>query len=233
MTSAIETPSPPNSRKLRAERTRREILGAAEARFAAEGFEAARLEDVGADVGVGRSAVLYHFRDKRQLYRAVLDDLFGSLFSEIQRAILGPGDLPARIEDAVTRLVDFVGRRPTAAHIALREAATTDPTLRAEIQRQAAPFLGLMEAILEEGERSGVVSPVRSDPFHFVSAIAGTTIFYVAALPTFVADLPDDPISPEGLSSTRRDVLEIARRLLAIRAPGRDETATPDGGDRA
>ena len=46
-------------RPSRAERTRGQILEAA-----------------GQDVGIGRSAVLYHFKDKKLLYRAVLDDLF-------------------------------------------------------------------------------------------------------------------------------------------------------------
>ena len=52
-----------------------------------------------------------------------------------------------------------------------------------------------------------------------VSAVAGATLFYIAALPTFVADLPYDPLSPEPLEAHKRDVLDITRRLLGIRGP--------------
>ncbi|MGH7287017.1 MAG: TetR family transcriptional regulator, partial [Myxococcota bacterium] len=49
-------------------RTRAAILAAAEAVFAERGFAAARLEDVAARVGIRRASIVYHFRDKRELY---------------------------------------------------------------------------------------------------------------------------------------------------------------------
>ena len=56
--------------------TRAEILAAAERHFAEVGFEAARLEDIAADVGIRRAAIFYHFRGKQELYAAVLDGYF-------------------------------------------------------------------------------------------------------------------------------------------------------------
>jgi len=52
-----------------------------------------------------------------------------------------------------------------------------------------------------------------------VSTIAGATLFYVAALPTFVGELPYDPLSEEPLAAYKRDLLDITRRLLGIRGP--------------
>ena len=51
-------------------------MTAAERHFAERGFEAARLEDIAADVGIRRAAIFYYFRDKEQLYAAVLDEIF-------------------------------------------------------------------------------------------------------------------------------------------------------------
>ena len=64
-------------------RTRRAILEAAESCFAAQGFEATRLEDVAAEVGIRRASIVYYFRDKSELYEAVLDELFGELVGGI------------------------------------------------------------------------------------------------------------------------------------------------------
>ena len=61
----------------RAERTRTAILVAAEGLFAQKGFDATRLEDVAAAVGIRRASIVYYFRDKRELYDAVLEDVFG------------------------------------------------------------------------------------------------------------------------------------------------------------
>ncbi len=203
----------------KAERTRAEILAAAERRFAERGYAGTRLEDVGADVGVGRSAVLYHFKDKRQVYRAVLDDLYGEALDAVRRALAGPGSIAQRIERAVAIVVDYVAERPAAAQIALREAASTDPEIRAEVRARSVPVLELVTTILEEGQRAGVLRPVRPDALHFVSALTGTLLFYVAALPTFVAELPYDHLSVDQMAGLKRDLLEITRRLLGIGGP--------------
>ena len=115
--------------------------------------------------------------------------------------------------------VDYAGRRPVAARIAMREAVNPDPSAREDLQEQARPFLLLLDQMFEEGERSGVFRPSRSDSLHFVSIVAGATLFYVAALPTFVANLPYDALSDQQLAAHKRDVLDITRRLLGIRGP--------------
>ena len=60
-----------------AQSTRDQILDAAEAVFAEKGFAAARLEDVAERVGIRRASIVYYFRDKQQLYDAVLTTVFG------------------------------------------------------------------------------------------------------------------------------------------------------------
>jgi TetR/AcrR family transcriptional regulator len=205
-------------RPARRERTRREILVAAERCFAERGFERTRLEDIGALAGLGAPALLYHFPGKRELYHAVLDDLFGDLLRQVGGVLADGGDLPGRIEAVVRLLVAFVGRRPAAARITLREASADDPSVRAEVRARAAPFLALLTRVFEEGERSGALRPIRSDPFHFVSALAGTILFYVAALPSFVPSLPYDHLAPGPLAELERDALAITRRLLGLRA---------------
>jgi hypothetical protein len=53
------------------------------------------------------------------------------------------------------------------------------------------------------------------------SAIAGATVFFVAAMPTLVPDLEFDPLSREQLDVHKQEVLRIAQRLLDIdAAPG-------------
>jgi AcrR family transcriptional regulator len=203
------------ARLSKSERTRRQILAAAERRFAAVGFERTRLEDVGADAGIAGSAILYHFRDKRELYRAVLDELFSGLLASVQRAAAGSGPLAERIEALVRAAVRWIAVHPAAARIALREAASDDPELHA----RALPFLHLVGALFDEGARAGAIQPVRPDPFHFISAVAGTVLFYVAALPRFVKDLPPDHLAPERMEALERDAVTITRRLLGLGGP--------------
>ena len=215
-------------RPSRAARTRAQILAAAGLHFAGKGYAGTRLEDVGQDVGIGRSAVLYHFKDKKLLYRAVLDDLFGGLLEVLRASLMAKGSLAERLEDAVSGFVDFMGRHPTTARLAMRELIDLDPEIREEFQAMARPYIDSLERIFAEGERSGAFRPLRSDPYHFMSTIAGSTLFYVAALPTLVEDLPYDRLSTEELNAHKRDLLDITRRLLGIRVPRLRNARSPN-----
>jgi TetR/AcrR family transcriptional regulator len=207
------------SRARRAAQTRDRILAAAARRFSEVGFAAARLEDVGEEVGIGRSAILYHYGDKRLLYRAVLDAVFGELLDALRAPLLGRGPLGERVEAAVRAFVDFMARHPSAARLAIRECVDPDPAMRAEIQALAEPFLALLATTFEEGARSGVLRPGHPDPLHFASAVAGATLFYVAALPNVLCELPYDPLARGPLAAHVRDVLGITRCLLGTRGP--------------
>lgn len=206
-------------RQPRSEHTRSHILAAAERRFAEQGYSQARLEDIGHDVGMGRSAVLYHFADKQTLYRAVLQDLFGGALDVLRRALAGAGDLPTRIENGVRAAVAYLAQRPSAARIAMRETSTPDPALREEIRRRAAPILDLLALLFEEGQRAGVMRPQHSDPLRFVSVVAGATLFYVASLPTLVEPLPYAHLDSEPIEALQRDLVDVTRRLLGLRGP--------------
>ena len=55
------------------ERTRRAVLDAAEALFAAKGFAATSLQEIADRAGVSRGTPSYFFATKERLYQAVLD----------------------------------------------------------------------------------------------------------------------------------------------------------------
>ncbi len=149
----------------------------------------------------------------------MLDDLFDGLLEVERASLLAEGPLADRLEDAVCAFVEFMGRHPTAARLAMRELVHLDPEIREEFHARVRPFLVLLEMIFTEGESTAAFHPVCSDSYHFLSTIAGSTLFYVAALPSLVGDLPYDRLSREQLDAHKRDLLEITRRLLGIRGP--------------
>ncbi len=73
-------------RSSRAEKTREAILSAAENLFAEKGFAATRLEDVAEVVGIRRASIVYYFRDKHELYGAVLDSLVQGVYLLVEAA---------------------------------------------------------------------------------------------------------------------------------------------------
>jgi TetR/AcrR family transcriptional regulator len=196
--------------------TREQILAAAEAVFSQKGYAAARLEDVARRVGIRRASLVYYFRDKQQLYDAVLTSVFQELLNRLQQAVGGLEVGPERIEAAVTVWVDYVASRPTMARLLLREVADATSERQPAVVEHARPILAALDHVIREGQEKGIFQPL--DPIHLASTIAGATVFFVAATPLLGADWPHDPLSREQLSAHRAEVLRIARRLLG--APG-------------
>jgi TetR/AcrR family transcriptional regulator len=211
--------APVPRRRRRAAVARIDIVDAAEARFAATGYDATRLEDIGADVGMSRPAVLFHFSDKLELYRAVLDDVFGTLLGDIQLALAGTATLDTRLRAAIETAVDYAGRRPSAAHLIMREAATSNPTLREIVQKQATPLVKLLALLLYEGEQSGLWTP-RCDVYHFASIVGGAIVTYVGASRTLAGTLSYDPLSTQQLTAFKEEIVAVAWALLPRRRTG-------------
>ena len=203
----------------RAERTRAAVLEAAEALFAERGFDATRLEDVAERVGIRRASIVYYYKDKRALYEAVLDSVFGGFRDRLEVVLSTQAPLPERIEAAVSAWVDYVGSRPSIARIVLREAANAVPGRGPTLLRHTRPFIELIQReVFERADfRDAKLTPI--DPVHLSSAVAGATLFFVAAMPALVPNLAIDPLSPEHLETHKREMLRIVRRLLGTRGP--------------
>ena len=210
---------PRPQRLSRGELTRQQILDAATEHFGRHGFAGARIEAIAEDAHLGGPALLYHYKDKRQLYVATLERAFAGLAEDLARALAADAPLADRIEAAVSAWVDFVAGRPAVARIILREGAGASPELADDFAPIAAPLLAMLDRIYEEGRRTRVFRDDPVEPLHLVSAVVGTSVFFTAAIPTLLPRPDFDPLDPERLEAHRRELLTIVRRLLGLRAP--------------
>jgi TetR/AcrR family transcriptional regulator len=209
----------PAAHGVRAEKTRGAILEAAEALFAERGFDATRLEDIAERVGIRRASIVYYFKDKRELYEAVLKSVFGGLYDVLAEVLSRPVPLPERIEAGVSAWVDYVGGRPTLARFILREVANVKAERGQAVRRQTAPFAELIRKEVFERPDFGDVKLAKVDPVHLASIVAGSTVFFVAAMPALLPGGSFDPTSADQLAALKDELLRIVRRLAGTRGP--------------
>lgn len=197
----------PRRTTLKADETRELILGAAELRFAATGFYPTRLEDIAEDVGITRTAVIYHFQDKETLYNAVLEKLFTQLNDRISAALDSSLDLPSRIEAAVEAWLDFAGERPTLMRLFMREVAGSEGGLRAEVQRFVEPMFARLISSLDEGRRNNTFRAI--DPVQFWSILAGASMFFIMDAPLLA-----NAETIARLDTYKQELKRVARHML-------------------
>lgn len=204
-------PTAAASRTVKAERTRAAILVAAERLFAERGFDTTRLEDVAAAVGIRRASIVYHFRDKHELYDAVLADALGALLTRLEVALFGKGTFALRIERTVLAWIDGIIARPALARLLLREIADGTPGRQSRLTPHLPPFFALVERALAT---SDAPIPMDVDPIAVASQVAGGTIFFVAGMPILLVGIGFQPLEPARLAALRREMLGAVRRLL-------------------
>jgi TetR/AcrR family transcriptional regulator len=216
--SSNQAATAPVRRRSSGLQTRAEIVAAAERHFAERGFEATRLEDVAADVGIRRAAIFYYFRDKHELYAAVLEEVFSGAMT----ALPSHGSAAERLEASLIGWIDYVARRPTVARLILREAANAQPGSASPLLRAGKAPVDTFRAVIEEGVASGELKPV-TDPHRFISLMGATTVFHFAAMPWLTLDVPFDPWDQDELEKHKREIVLVARAMLGIesRQPAR------------
>lgn len=198
----------------RTEDTREAILRAAELRFAAKGFYPTRLEDIAEDVGITRTAVIYHFKDKETLYNAVLETLFTELDRVISKALEAKAPFLQRIEGAVSAWVQYAGHRPTLMRLFMREVAGSEEGLRAEVSRFVDPMFGRLIAALDQGKAQGQCRPV--DSIQFWSILAGATMFFIMEAPLLARGEFSQASYQASVDAYNQELIRVIHGLLGI-----------------
>jgi AcrR family transcriptional regulator len=88
----VKTATPSSRRRLQKLHRQEEILTAAFAVFSAHGYEAARIDDVAREAGIAKGTIYLYFRNKEQLFRAVVRSLVQKRFDAIPGIFQGTAE---------------------------------------------------------------------------------------------------------------------------------------------
>lgn len=157
---------------------RRALLDEALATIRAEGVEGLTLREIGARVGVSRSALYRHFADKRALLAAVATEGFRTLREQLVAAWEGGGRGRAAFESMGVAYVRFAVTNPSHYRVMFGGFVDTEarePELAAEA---AGAFQALVDA-LAALQRDGVV---RGDETVLMATFVWSVVHGVAML---------------------------------------------------
>jgi AcrR family transcriptional regulator len=158
MPSELPPADAPRPRAQKSAARREAILGAALDEFAAQGFQAARMDDVARRAGVGKGTIYLHFRDKEALFQDLVRTMLVPLVAGLEAA--RPGDQPVRklIESFVELFVREVynTRRRNVLRLILTEGQRF-PSLaefyyREVVERAMAAMRALLGRAVARGE---------------------------------------------------------------------------------
>ena len=202
VTSAPRRSPAPEDRRRDADRSRRALLDAALAEFAAKGFEGARVGEIaGARAGVNKQLVSYYFDGKQGLYEAVLQRWY-----ELEEEIAEPGISLGRGGGAATSRRATI--TPSSCGIWLRENLDQDPSTVA--YEPDAPEVEDLRARQRAGEIADELDPAFIQLA--LQAIVMSGVIQPGEVKRF---LGMDPSSREYLEYMDTQIRRLVRRLGA------------------
>lgn len=140
----------PRGTRLPRQARRRQLLGAAQEVFVAQGYHAAAMDDIAERAGVSKPVLYQHFPSKLELYLALLDQHAERLVDRVREALASTTDNKARVAASVMAYFDFVDGEGTEGEGAFRlvfeSDLRNDPTVKARVE---AMTQGCVDAIAE------------------------------------------------------------------------------------
>ena len=133
------------------------ILGVAGRLFATQRFHEARMEDVAALAGVGKGTLYRYFKDKEELYLALLDRAAAGLRRCMDERVAAAAGCPReKIEAIVSAVLDYFDANPYLLDL-LQHAEARQPSGSIAVwQNMRSENLHRMLDIIEEGRLAGL-----------------------------------------------------------------------------
>lgn len=144
----------------RAEDRPREICAAALEVFAEKGFAAAKLDEIARRAGVSKGTLYLYFKDKEDLFRAVVRDTVAPNIDAIRETVMA-ANLPfAEIVPMVLfRFADLARRLPVGAvaKMVIGESRNFPELAKVWYDQVASKGLAMMSALIERAQEKGEV----------------------------------------------------------------------------
>ena len=146
----------------RAEDRPREICAAALAVFAEKGFAAAKLDEIARRAGVSKGTLYLYFKDKEQLFRAVVRDTIAPNVETVRASLIQTGlPFPDLVRLFAANFVELKKRVPigSVAKMVISESRNFPELAKVWHDEVVFKALGTITALIEMAQAKGEVRP--------------------------------------------------------------------------
>ncbi len=141
------------------EERRLSVLNAAKEMFAIKGYHETSINDIIKRADIARGTFYLYFKDKRQIFDALFDQLLREIDDSLTRVVISPGQKPPldQIADNLERVFKLATEDPELARILFRHAPGLDSITDQKIDEFYGKITALIEAALSLGMEMGLI----------------------------------------------------------------------------
>jgi AcrR family transcriptional regulator len=146
----MKKPTRSSGQQNRTELTRSLLIQSAEKIFARDGFEAARLEEIAADAGYTRGAFYANFKDKEDLFFALLETEIASRIEKVRLQVDASRTPAAKLKALRSYLLDMsLDRRWSLLALEFKLFAVRHPGVKSRLAAMNRRFVSSRVQILQ------------------------------------------------------------------------------------
>jgi AcrR family transcriptional regulator len=160
----------------RSEDRPREICEAALEVFAEKGFAAAKLDEIARRAGVSKGTLYLYFKDKADLFRAVVRDAIVPNIAYANTVALADAPFADVVRGLLVRFAENATRMPigAVAKMVVGESRNFPELARVWHDEVASKTLGAIAALIEQAQKRGEVRP--GDPRLYAFSLVGPMV---------------------------------------------------------
>ncbi|MGQ0506958.1 MAG: TetR/AcrR family transcriptional regulator [Myxococcaceae bacterium] len=190
------------------ERTRADVLKAAETLFCAKGREGVRLREVADAAGVSQPLLIHHFGDKDALYREVVQRAIARV---TQVAVLRTAEAPgafAQFESIVREISSVIRGEPQSIALIHRDLVDGGDVVRESVNDAVLKIRRKLTRTLQEAQKQGDLRP-DMDVDILLLDLVGALLYPVLAAPVVRALWKMDPMHADSIERHERHLMAL------------------------
>ena len=157
-----------------AEKTKQQILDAAEIEFAKHGLKGARTDEIAKAAGVASRMIYYYFESKEGLYQTVLQRPATEIQDAIAQIDFATSSPDQALASVIRAAIAYETKHRHRGMLLFQEASQNQGKYFTHTNWQQA--IDLLTKLLEQGINAGIFRPL--DPYMTTLNIIGACVFY-------------------------------------------------------
>jgi AcrR family transcriptional regulator len=216
MRTDTETTGAAESRPMRdSAATRRNILEVATRHFAEKGYSGARIDEIAAETATSKRMIYYYYKDKEELFVAVLEHVYGRIRALEADLHVGSLDPEAALAKIVGFTFDYDNANPDFVRLVMIENIHRGRRMEQSkvIRDLNVSVISALESICERGRKSGVFRQ-DIDVIDLHMTISALCFFNVSNRYTFSLIFQRDVWSADALAVRKLRVIDTVLRSV-------------------
>lgn len=159
--------------------------------FARKGYHETTVDELAQAIGVAKGTIYYHFKNKEELYLALIREGSNLLEEQLRQAMDGAATPLDKIKNIIKSQLHFYEKEKDIVFLFLKELCGAH--LRREILAgMLSGCLGIIRSVIEEGSKDGVFRNV--DPEIATSSLFGMITISAFHYISYSRPIPHDPV---------------------------------------